>query len=179
MLLVREVAGVGIGLMLKVGDGLLERGELEGGAKLVAGALQDEDGTGDAWEKVAEGKDFVAEGGGPLGPGVEDVVGMLVVVGEALLELAAGVGGGHAVDEFAGGGGGDDEGAFEDERADAVGGRGVEHGDAGAFAVAVEDGVGDVEVLEELGDDDVDLVEVVASLRSESGPSELPWPARE
>ena len=124
---VREVTGVGIGLMLEIGDGCLQRCQLQGGAEFVACTLKNEDGAGDAGEKVAEGKDLVAEGGGPVSPGVEDVVGMLVVVGEALLQLAAGVGGGHLVDEFAGGGGGDDEGAFEDERAECGMLRGVEH----------------------------------------------------
>ena len=161
LFLVREVTGVGIALMLKMGNERLEGSELRRGAELVAVSLQNEDGAGDAWEKFAEGKDFRAEGGGPLGPGGKDLVGMLVVVGEALLKFAAGIGGGHSVDEFAGSVAGDDEGALEDEGADAAGGRGVKHGDAGAFAVTVEDGVGDVEVIEERGDDGVDLVQVV------------------
>jgi len=85
LFLVREVTGVGITLMLKIGDRRLEGRELEGGAKLVAGSLQNEDRAGDAWKKFTEGEDFLAEGCGPLGPGGEDFVGMLVVVGEALL----------------------------------------------------------------------------------------------
>jgi len=65
------------------------------------------------------------------------------------------------VNEFAGCVAGDHERAFEDESAYVIGGRGVEHGDACAFAVAVEDGVGYGEVVEEGGDDGVDLVEIV------------------
>ena len=58
LFLVREVTGVGITLMLKIGNGGLKGSELQGGAKLVPLSLQNEDGTGDAWEKFAEGKDF-------------------------------------------------------------------------------------------------------------------------
>ena len=161
LFLMREVTGVGITLMLKIWNRSLQGCELEGGAKLVAVALQNEDRTGDVWEKFAERKDFVAEVCGPLRPGGEDFVGMLVVVGEALLQFAAGIRCGHLVDELAGGVAGDDERALEDEGANAFGGRGVEHGDAGAFAVTVEDRVGGREVIEERGDDGVDLVEVV------------------
>jgi len=85
LFLVREVTGVGITLMLKIGDRSLEGCELRGGAKLVAVSLQNQDGTGDAWEKFFEREDFLAEGGGPLGPRGEDLVGLLVVVGETLL----------------------------------------------------------------------------------------------
>ena len=161
LFLVREVTGVGIDLMLKTRDGLLQCFQLQGGAEHVACALKNQDGAGDAGEKVAEGKDLVAEGGGPAGPGGEDLVGMLVVESEALLELAAGIGCGHLLDEFVGCAGGDDEGALENEGADARGHCGVEERDAGAFAVAVENGVGDGKVIEELGDDRVDLAEVV------------------
>jgi hypothetical protein len=85
LFLMRKVTGVGITLMLKIGDSSLKRSELQCGAKLVAISLQNEDGAGDAWEKFTEGEDFLAESCGPLRPGGEDFVGMLVVVGEALL----------------------------------------------------------------------------------------------
>ena len=85
LLLVGEVAGVGVGFVLKGGDGRLQGSKLKGGAEFVAGSLENEDGAFDFGEKVAQGEDFVAEGDGPFGPGGEDFVGMLVVVGEALL----------------------------------------------------------------------------------------------
>ena len=69
LFLVREVTGVGITLMLKIGNGSLKGGELQGGAELVAVSLQNEDGTDDAWEKFFEGEDFLAEVCRPLGPG--------------------------------------------------------------------------------------------------------------
>jgi len=85
LFLMRKVTGFGITLMLKIGDRSLKGCELQGGTKLVAVSLQNEDGAGDLWKKFAEGKDFLAEGRGPLRPGGEDFVGILVVVGEALL----------------------------------------------------------------------------------------------
>jgi hypothetical protein len=161
LLLVWEVTGVGVGFVLKVGDGGLESGQLQGGSEFIAGSLQNEDGTGDTWEKVFEREDFTAESGGPLRPGGKDVIWMLVVMGKALLQFAPGIVGSHLVDEFAGDTAGDDERALEDERTDTGGDCCVEERDAGAFAVAVEDGVGYGEVVEERGDDGVDLVEEV------------------
>jgi hypothetical protein len=61
LFLVREVAGVGITLMLKIWNRSLKGCELQGGAKLVAVSLQNKDGAGDAWEKFAEREDFVAK----------------------------------------------------------------------------------------------------------------------
>ena len=71
MLLVGEVTGVRVGCVLKVGEGSLEGSELQGGSELVVGTLEDEDGAGDAGEKVAEGEDLAAEGCGPGGPEVK------------------------------------------------------------------------------------------------------------
>jgi hypothetical protein len=85
LFLMREVTGVGITLMLKIGNGSLKGRELQGGTKLVAVPLQNEDRASDLGEEFTERKDFLAERCGPLRPGGEDFVGMLVVVGEALL----------------------------------------------------------------------------------------------
>ena len=115
LLPVRKVSGISKGCMLRVGQHSEDCIKVPFGSEFIVSALKDKDRTGDTGDEISKGRFPVTEFSDTGDPGGENRIRILMVLGKALLQVAAAVGGSHAPDMLTGTLLGDYKGALEDE----------------------------------------------------------------
>ena len=109
------MSGIGKGCVLRVGQHSEDCIQMPFGSELIVSALKDKDWTGDTGDEISKGRFSVPEFSDTGNPGGENRIRILVVLGKALLQVAAVVGGSHAPDMLARTLLGDDKGTLEYE----------------------------------------------------------------
>ena len=109
------MAGIGKGCVLRVGQHSKDCIQVPFGSEFIVSALKDKDRTGDTGDEISKGRFPVTEFSDTGDPRGENRIRILVVLGKALLQVAAAVGGSHAPDMLTRTLLGDDKGALEDE----------------------------------------------------------------